>query len=319
MVNVLQECKNATHIGISGHVRPDGDCVGSCMALAMYLRKAMPHAKVDVLLEEPSDTFSIIKGIDTILQEPQDITYDVYFVLDSVVDRIGFALDCAKGAKKRINIDHHISNLGGCDVDYIVPDASSTSELVAELVDGEYMDEDIAKALYIGMIHDTGVFQYSNTSPKTLRIAADLISYGFDFSKIIEETFYEKSYAKTEILGRALLESILVLDGKCVASCITQNMLAFYQVSKKDLDGIINQLKQIKGVECAILVIEHGVLEHKVSMRSSDVVDVSKIAVYFGGGGHKKAAGVTIMGTYHDVLNNLLPHIEEQLKEQLCD
>ncbi len=319
MVNVLQECKNATHIGISGHVRPDGDCVGSCMALAMYLRKALPHVRVDVLLEEPSETFAMIKGVDTILQEPQKITYDVYFVLDSVIDRIGFALDNAKGAKKRINIDHHISNMGGCDLDYIMPEASSTSELVAGVIEQEYMDEEIAKALYIGMIHDTGVFQYSNTSPQTLRIAAELISYGFDFSKIIEETFYEKSYAKTEILARALLESMLVLDGKCAVTCITQKMLSFYQVSKKDLDGIVNQLKQIKGVECAILVVEHGVLEHKVSMRASDAVDVSKIAVYFGGGGHKKAAGVTIMGTYHDVLNNLLPHIEEQLKEQLCD
>ena len=177
----------------------------------------------------------------------------------------------------------------------------------------EQLDEEIAKALYIGIIHDTGVFQYSNTSPETLRAAAKLISYGFDFSRLIEETFYEKTYLQTQILGRALLESILFMDGKCVVSVIDRKTMDFYGASPQDLEGIVSQLRSIKGVECAIFMYETGVLEYKVSMRSGGLVNVSQIASYFGGGGHVRAAGCTMNGTCHDVINNLSLHIEKQL------
>ena len=197
----------------------------------------------------------------------------------------------------------------------MVPTASSASELVYDLLDETYLDEEIAKAIYIGIIHDTGVFQYSNTSPKTLQIAAKLISYGFDFPKIIEETFYEKTYVQNQILGRALLESILFMDGRCVVSVIDRKTMDFYQVNSKDLDGIVNQLRIIKGVECAIFMYETDTLEYKVSMRSGGLVDVAKVAQIFGGGGHIRAAGCTMNGTAHDVVNNLSVHIEKQLEE----
>lgn len=118
--------------------------------------------------------------------------FDVFFALDTASDRLGGAEAYFNSAVKKINIDHHISNKGCGDVNYVVPTASSTSELIYDLTEKEQLDEEIAKALYIGIIHDTGVFQYSNTSPETLRAAAKLISYGFDFSRLIEETFYEK-------------------------------------------------------------------------------------------------------------------------------
>ena len=153
-------------------------------------------------------------------------------------------------------------------MNYVVPTASSTSELIYDLTEKEQLDEEIAKALYIGIIHDTGVFQYSNTSPETLRAAAKLISYGFDFSRLIEKTFYEKTYLQTQILGRALLESILFMDGKCVVSVIDRKTMDFYGASPQDLEGIVSQLRSIKGVECAIFMYETGVLEYKVSMRS---------------------------------------------------
>lgn len=319
MLDLMKECSGAKTIGIAGHVRPDGDCVGSCMALAMYLRKTQPDSRVDVLLETINDSLCVIPGVDTIKNHSQKECYDLFFALDTAFDRIGFATEDANRAKRSINIDHHISNQGGSDLDHIIPTASSTSEIVYELLDTTYLDVDIAQALYIGIIHDTGVFQYSNTSPRTMAIASHLLSYGFDFSRIIEETFYERTYGQTEILGRALLESMLVLDKRCAVTCISLRMMQFYQVSKSELDGIVNQLKQIRGVECGILLVEHGLMEYKVSMRSSDLVDVSKVAVYFGGGGHKKAAGVSMHGTSHDVMTNLLREIELQLKENTCD
>jgi phosphoesterase RecJ-like protein len=219
-------------------------------------------------------------------------------------------------ARKRINIDHHVSNERGCgDVNYCVPGISSTAELVYELIEKEYMDEEIAKAIYIGIIHDTGIFKYSNTSPKTLRIAAELIEYGFDFPTIIDETFYEKTYTQNQLLGRALLESIMFMDGKCIVSAIDKKTLDFYNATSKDLDGIVNQLRIIKGVECAIFMYEIGNLEYKVSMRSCGYVDVSKVATYFGGGGHVRAAGCNMNGTFHDVINNISARIELQIKE----
>ena len=163
------------------------------------------------------------------------------------------------------------------------------------------------------MIHDTGIFQYSNTSPKTLHTAADLISYGFDFPTLIDKTFYEKTYVQNQILGRALLESILFMDGKCVVSYIDQKTMKFYDVTSKDLEGIVSQLRIIKGVECAIFMYETSTLQYKVSLRSCSYVDVSKVAEHFGGGGHKRAAGCTINGTFYDVVNNLSEQIEKQM------
>lgn len=199
----------------------------------------------------------------------------------------------------------------------IVPDASSASELVYNAIsDKSLLDKEIAKALYIGIIHDTGVFQYSNTSPATLKAAADLISYGFDFPRLIDETFYEKTYVQNQILGRALLESIMFMDGRCVVSMIDRKTMKFYRARPEDLDGIVNQLRNTKGVECAIFMYQTDTLEYKVSLRSNGKVDVAKVAGFFGGGGHVRAAGVTMQGTFYDIINNLSARIEMQLKDK---
>lgn len=317
MINILEECKGAKTIGIGGHIRPDGDCVGSCMSLYLYLKKELPGTQVDVFLEKPADIFSCIEGVEEIRSDfASEKSYDVFFALDCEKERLGGAEKFFDGASKTINIDHHISNKGSGDLNYIVPDASSASELVYDLLEKDKINEAIAKAIYIGIIHDTGVFQYSNTAPKTLQTAAELIRFGFDFPKLIEETFYQKSYVQNQILGRALLESILFMNGRCIVSGIDQKTMEFYNVDSKDLDGIVNQLRNTKGVDCAVFMYETGVLEYKVSLRSNEKVNVAKVAEYFGGGGHVRAAGCTMSGTFHDVINNLSLHIAEQLDEQ---
>lgn len=316
-MNIYEEVKRASTIGISGHVRPDGDCIGSAMGLYLYLKKACPNAKVQVLLEKPADVFSCIKGIDEIHTDfvSEIEKFDVFIALDTSKDRLGEAEKYFDHAEKKINIDHHISNKGCGDVNYIMPEASSTSELIYDVIDNNLLDEDIAKALYIGIIHDTGVFQYSNTSPSTLKAAAELISYGFDFPRLIDETFYEKTYVQNQILGRALLESILFMNGKCVVSMVDKKTMNFYHVEPNDLDGIVNQLRNTKEVECAIFMYQTDTLEYKVSLRSNGKVDVEKVASFFGGGGHKKAAGAAMQGTFHDIVNNLSAQIAIQLKE----
>ena len=314
-MNLLEECRGAGRIGISGHIRPDGDCIGSCMGLYLYLKKELPEAEIRVFLEKPADIYgciSRIEDVDSAYGEQKN--FDVFFALDSVADRLGKAQPYFENAKKRINIDHHISNANGCgNVNYVDPQASSTSELVYRLIGNDGLDQEIAKALYMGIAHDTGCFQYSCTTPETLRAAADLISYGFDFSRLIEETFFEKTYLQMQILGRALLESIRLMDDLCVVSVLNRKTLDFYGAGPQDLEGIVSQLRSIKGVECAIFLYETGAQEYKVSLRSSEKVNVAAIASYFGGGGHVRAAGCTMTGTAHDVINNLSLHIERQL------
>ena len=313
-MEILQECKGAKRIGISGHIRPDGDCVGSCLALYQYLHKCMPDAEVKVFLEKPADIFREIKGFDLIDSEfGSQASFDVYFALDCGQDRLGGAEAYFKGAAKKINIDHHVSNSGCGDVNYVMPQVGSTCDLIYELIDLDKLDNDMAMAIYIGMIHDTGVFQYSNTTPATLEKAAKLISYGFDFPRLIEETFYQKTYLQSQIMGRALMESVRFMDGQCIVSVIDRKTMDFYQVDSKDLEGIVNQLRNIKGVHCAIFMYETAPLEYKVSLRSDEKVDVAKVASHFGGGGHVRAAGCSMKGTSHDCINNLSLHIEEQL------
>lgn len=314
MKKILEEVRGAERIAIGGHIRPDGDCVGSCMGLYLYLTKELPDSQVDVFLEKPSDVFNCIQSVESIKDAAcyQEAEYDLFIALDCSKDRLGDAEVIFDHAKKTINIDHHISNNGCGNVNYLRADASSASELVYELLDEGKLDTEIAKALYIGIIHDTGVFQYSNTASATLIAASELVKFGFDFPKIIEETFYEKTFVQNQILGRALLESILFMDGKCIVAVISKKMMDFYGVNGKDLDGIINQMRNTKGVECAIFLYELDNLEYKVSMRSGGQINVSSIAQFFGGGGHVRAAGCTVKGTAHDVINNISAQIALQ-------
>ncbi len=283
------------------------------------MKKLFPEKEVKVFLEKPADIFSCIKGFSEIvvLEEgmPKVEPFDVYFALDARKDRLGAAEKFFEEAETTVNIDHHVSNAEGCGTyNYVYPEASSTCELVYELVEEEMLDADIAAALYIGIVHDTGVFRYSCTSPKTMQAAAKLIGTGIDFPKLIEETFYEKTYVQNQIMGRALLESMLIMDGRCIVSYIDKKTMDFYQVTSKDFEGIVSQIKLTKGTDCAVFMYEIRTLEYKVSLRSTDKVNVAKVAEMFGGGGHVRAAGCTMNGTFHDVINNLTVHIEEQLE-----
>ncbi len=319
-MDILQECAGAKRIGISGHIRPDGDCVGSCLALWQYLVKCLPDTTVKVFLEKPPKIFEEIKGFGEIETTfPEEEVFDVFFALDTVSERMGDAVKYFESAKKTVNIDHHISNSGCAMVNYIMPHVGSTSELIYDLVARDCMDCDMAMSIYIGMIHDTGVFQYSNTTPDSMRKAADLMSYGFDFSRLIEETFYQKTYLQSQIMGRVLMESVRFMDSKCVVGVVERKTMDFYQVEAKDFEGIVNQLRNIKGVDCAIFMYETGVQEFKVSLRSTEKVDVSKVASFFGGGGHARAAGCNMQGTFHDCVNNLSLQIAKQLENGNID
>ena len=314
-MKIDQLVQSAKTIGISGHIRPDGDCIGSCMGLYLYIKKNFPSIRCDVFLETIPPEYRFIKDIEVVRSDFQtDIeSYDIFFVLDCSKDRTGDAEKYFDAAAKTVNIDHHVSNKGSGDENYIVPTASSACELIYDVIDPDKIDIEIAKSIYMGMVTDTGVFKYNNTSPKTMKTAAELISYGFDFGSLIDHVFYEKTYIQNQILGRALLESIMLMDGRCIVSVVSKQTMEFYGVSSNDLDGIVNQLLLTIGVDCAIFMYELAPLEYKVSLRSNGAVNVAEVAEMFSGGGHVRAAGCTVSGTSHDVINNITKYIHKQL------
>lgn len=303
-------------VAIGGHVRPDGDCVGSTLGLYQYIKNCFPNIQVDVYLEDIPESFKPMFPVsEEILHEvDKEKVYDLFIALDcGDAGRLGFSAPLFENAKATMCVDHHVSNVSFADDNYIVPDASSTSELVYNLLDKEKITTEIAECLYLGIVHDTGVFQYSCTSPETMEVAANLMRKGIRSNEIIDKTFYEKTYAQNQILGRALLESFLFMNGKCIVSYITKRIMDFHGVTPKDLEGIVSQLRVTKDVEVAVLLYETAPQEFKVSLRATGDVDVSKVAGFFGGGGHKKAAGVTMKGTVHDIINNLSEQIDIQL------
>lgn len=312
LANILE---GKTRAAISGHVRPDGDCIGSCLGLYLYLKEQYPHIRTDVYLEEIPGAYRMIKGTDEVKSQiPEGEVYDVFFCLDcGDKERLGFSAPLFEAAKETVCIDHHVSNEAFADQNHIVPDASSTSELVFTLLDKEKISKEAAEALYMGIVHDTGVFQYSCTSPETMEIAAELMRKGINGSEIIDKTYYEKTYVQNQILGRALLESMLIMDKRCIVSVIRQRSMEFFQAQPADLEGIVSQLRQTKDVEVAIFLHEVEPQKYKVSLRSKNKVDVSVIAKHFGGGGHVRAAGVTMKGSSHDVINNITARIALQL------
>ncbi|MBE5984848.1 DHH family phosphoesterase [Lacrimispora sp. AGF001] len=307
--------KDVKHVAIIGHVRPDGDCIGSCLAAYNYLEENYPDIHAVVYLEKPSVKFSYLKNIDRIVSDfSRDESYDLCICLDSSDTlRFGEAVKYLNAAKKSLCVDHHITNIGYGTENVVKGDASSTCEVLYGLLDESRISKAVAECIYTGIIHDTGVFKYDCTSAKTMEIAGKMMGKGINFSSIIDDSFYRKTYIQNQILGRALLESITFHDGKCIFSAISKKEMDFYEVGSADMDGIIDQLRITEGVECAIFIYETACREYKVSLRSTTELDVSKIAVYFGGGGHKKAAGCTMTGSVHDVINNLSDQIAKQL------
>lgn len=315
MNNIAEVLDQVKTMGIAGHIRPDGDCVGSCMALYLYIKEYYPDIQVDVYLDHPKPIFSHIDCIDEIKTEADtEKVYDLFVTCDvSSRDRLALAGDYFDKAEKTVCIDHHISNPGFGGTNHVRGDVSSACEVLYGLFDPEKVNRKVAVPIYTGMIHDTGVFQYASTSPETMRIAGELMKTGFNFSRIIDESFYEKTYIQNQVMGRVLAESIMLLDGKCIVGYLRRKDLDFYGVDGKDLDGIVSQLRLTKGVEVAMFLYEVESQTFKVSLRSNGKVDVSRIAVYFGGGGHTRAAGIDLQGSLHDVINNITGEIERQL------
>lgn len=304
-------------IAIVGHIRPDGDCIGAAMGLYNYIIDNFDIPKLQVYLMKPlPGIFDYMRGYETIKWEAEDKIYDLCVCVDCAsLDRLEDSEVYFKNAKRTFCIDHHVSNsLGFADEMYFDKDASSTCELIVDLLDEDKISKECAECLYTGIITDTGVFKFNSTSSKTMKTAGLLMDKGIDFSYIIDRSFFEKTYVQNQILGRVLMESVLICEGECIVGIVRKKDMDFYGIAPRHLEGIVNHLLNTRGVEVAIFIYEMESTTYKASIRSKTFVDVVETVRPFGGGGHRHAAGCTMQGSPYDVINALSDNIDKQLK-----
>lgn len=321
MIENFNELLSDAHsIGISGHIRPDGDCVGSCLAMYNYILTYFPDKDVHVYLDSIPNIFKFLKNADRI-EDIHNVSdnqvFDLYIALDcSDGGRLGDVLPYFESAKHTICIDHHFSNSGFSEYSYIIPDDSSTCELIYNQFGKDRITKDIAECLYLGIIHDTGVFQYSCTTEQTMAAAGYLMTKGIDYPKICTDTYFAKTMVQNRMLGKALLNCKTYLNGKVIAAVITAEDMAEYGAESKHLEGIVQQLRDTTGVEVAVFLYELADGDFKGSTRATGDVDLTVITGTYGGGGHKKAAGFSVATKEPwSIVDNIVSMVEKQLKE----
>lgn len=306
--------EDASTISIIGHLNPDGDCVGSCLGLYNYIIENFKGKKVDVFLEPIPKKFRFLENADKIKNEPVDTVYDLAISLDcGDTDRHRNFAPIFANAKETACIDHHRSNKGFGDYFFCDPDISSASEALLEHLDLDLVSLNTAECLYLGMVHDTGVFKYPATSEETMTYAGKLLAKGVNSQFIIDETFYKVSFKQNQLTAAAVLNAKLNYAGKVISTCVTREMFEQYDCTKEETEGIVDRLRITDGVEVAVFAYQLSSTHFKFSMRSISYVDVSVIASAFGGGGHIRAAGVEMDGTYEECLKKIFDMIEEQL------
>lgn len=305
----------ASSVAIFGHVRPDGDCIGSCLGLYNYIADNFPNVQAQVFAEAFPPSYNFLNGADKILHEYDGRDVDLAFLMDTPsFERCGAnGVECLKKAKFTCNIDHHISNPQNlCTVNFVEPSASSASEVLYFLLDSNKVSKNTANSMYLGIVHDTGAFKFSCTSKRTMTAVGDFIDKGCDFAKIINDTYYTRSYKATLITGLAMEKCKLGLDGKVVYSYVTPEDMQRFDVTPMDLGSVVDTIREVSETEVALFMYPvNG--QYKISLRSNYIVDVNKIAGTFGGGGHAKAAGASTSEHPDVVIPKILKLIEAEL------
>lgn len=289
--------RRSNRIYIASHINPDGDNLGSSLALALALRKLGKEVLVLNPGSIPSD-FVFLPGIDLIKDFEDDVDeLDLFIVVDSGdIDRLGPNKDLLDRSKAIINIDHHITNTQFGNINLVDSKAAATGELIYQLLKrmDVKLDKDIATNIYTAISTDTGKFSYESVTSRTHRIAAELIDVGIDLKDINIKIYESYSLESTKLFIKALNTLKLYSDNRVALVKVSQRMLKETNASLDDTDGISSFIRGIGPVEvsCLLKEVEEG--EIKVSLRSKNYVDVSKVCAKFNGGGHVRAAGCTI-------------------------
>ncbi len=306
MQNTLQYLKQSNAVAIFTHMKPDGDCLGSALALKLILEKY--GKKVDVYGDATiSDNYCFLPQIET-LNHPTMQQYDLCVALDcSDRNRLGNWWSIFEKGEKTLKIDHHETNDQFAQVNF-VERKGSTAEILYSLIQALSWDIDsqIATCLYAGIASDTGCFMYSSTTKQTHEIACHLMSYPIDFMKIHYYLFQRRTKEQIMLTGMALKNIEFLLDEKVAFCGIKLKEFEKLGADTHDTLGIVSMMANIDGCKIAILMSEEKQNTFLISFRTDGSVDVSKVAEKFGGGGHKMASGCKIYGTYDTVKEKLM-------------
>lgn len=311
---ILEEIKKSEKIVILTHEGPDGDAIGS--SLGLYFALQILGKDADIIIPEYSKAFRFMPGINIIKSNSVIEKYDLAISVDCADSRIlkGYS-KYFENAKMKIVIDHHSSNTMYGDINFINPASPACAEILVGMLDyyGIKLTKEIATCLMTGIITDTGGFCY-NATAETFEFAADIIRLGVNISEIFTKTLYTKNKANFELNKIARERMEFLEEGKVTFTYITNEDQERAGAVQGDHEGIVEIGKYIEDVEVSIFLHETKEKGYKVSLRSLEYVDVAKIAIMLGGGGHLKAAGAYMKGTPEEIKNKVLQEIRKQLK-----
>jgi phosphoesterase RecJ-like protein len=280
------------------HENPDGDALGSLLAATLALRQLGKDAVMYLPGRTPLPSeYGFMPLEDLVREPPEDASERVLFAVDCAkAERIGDDAAVSR-ASLVLDVDHHHDNTRFGDLNLIVADASSTGEVLRDVLAELEVEltPALAEPLYIALVTDTGRFQYANTTPKALRLAAELVEAGADIHEVFQQVYESVEFAKLKLLARALARAEVLEGGRIVVSHLVRTDFREVGASEPYSEGIIDYLRAVEGAELAVLIREQlneDAQTYKGSLRSSiDELDVSAIARRFGGGGHRQAAG----------------------------
>lgn len=317
---VIQEINRNSTFLISTHINPEGDALGSALALALALQAY--GKKALAVNRDPVPRILNFLPYQHIFQQRDRVTepYDVLAVLDcGDLERTALFDHQNLPATRVINIDHHLTNRQFGHVNWIQVEATATGEMIYELIKalGIRITPEMALCLYTTIITETGSFRYSNTSSRTFQIAAELISYGVEPWRVAQQLYERNTVERLRLLEELLSKMELSRDGRMAWIMVNQDIFAATKTSAEDTEDFINFPRSIEGVEVAIFFRELTADSHKLSFRSKGRVDVARLAEQFSGGGHRNAAGCVVRGGLEEVKKKVLPAVEEAIKRDL--
>lgn len=321
MDQIIRYLKNSNHILIATHINPDGDAIGSL--IAMGLSFDVLNKKTTLYNESPIPAvYRFLPAANRVVRKIKNENYDLAVILDcGNLKRIGMAVSVVRQIPIIINIDHHVTNTHFGHFQLIDTSACATAEIIYRLI--KQMDVPINKAIatsiYTGILTDTGSFRFSNTTRSSFSICQEMVGLGVDPYYIAQHVYGTYSLGRIKLLNLAL-DSIKISDnGRLSLMTLTQEMFHETHTQTEDVDGLINYAKRIEDVKVAALIMEKRNSKEKlkkisrfdVSLRSDGTVDVASIAASFGGGGHFIAAGFSIETTFSDITSQMLKLAEK--------
>jgi len=325
--NLLQRLKSADKIVVASHISPEGDAIGSALALAMGLEKLGKQVEVICHSGLPK-RYAFLPKADRIKQMPSFEPELLVLVDCADLERADLPDSLKKSASSVIAIDHHPCRSAECEmlnaqgrkrerdwVAWVKPKAAATGEMIVALLNALKvpMTKEIATCLYAALISDTGAFHFSNTTPRTLRLAASLLEYGVDPQEMVYRVMEVRSFAATQLLGRMLRKAKFELELGLCWSVLTLKDFAKTGTNDEDTENFVNFLRAVEGTKVAVLFREIEPRYIKVSLRSKEGIDVSAVARQFGGGGHPAAAGCRVRQPLRSTVISVLNAVRKSL------